>query len=140
MTTKDYLNQISRLNRMINNKLIELAQLKELACSISSITNEERVMTTPNFDKICVKQAKIDEMERKIDALVDDYIIKRDQIVSQIDSMEDENVYNVLFSKYIEKKTFEVIATEMNYSWRQTIRLHGIALKKFEQKYGATYL
>ncbi|MBT9667114.1 hypothetical protein [Roseburia hominis] len=140
MTTKDYLNQISRLNRMINNKLIELAQLKELACSISSITNEERVMTTPNFDRIGAKQAKIDEMERKIDALVDDYIIKRDQIVSQIDSMEDENVYNVLFSKYIEKKTFEVIATEMNYSWRQTIRLHGIALKKFEQKYGATYL
>ena len=135
MTTKDYLNQISRLNRMINNKLIELAQLKELACSISSITNEERVMTTPNFDRIGAKQAKIDEMERKIDALVDDYII-----VSQIDSMEDENVYNVLFSKYIEKKTFEVIATEMNYSWRQTIRLHGIALKKFEQKYGATYL
>lgn len=140
MTTKDYLNQISRLNRMINNKLVELAQLKELACSISSITNEERVMTTPNFDSIGAKQAKIDEMERKIDALVDDYIIKRDQIVSQIDSMEDENVYNVLFSKYIEKKTFEVIATEMNYSWRQTIRLHGIALKKFEQKYGATYL
>lgn len=140
MTTKDYLNQISRLNRMINNKLIELAQLKELACSISSITNEERVMTTTNFDRIGAKQAKIDEMERKIDALVDDYIIKRDQIVSQIDSMEDENVYNVLFSKYIEKKTFEVIATEMNYSWRQTIRLHGIALKKFEQKYGATYL
>ena len=140
MTTKDYLNQISRLNRMINNKLIELAQLKELACSISSITNEERVMTTPNFDRIGTKRAKIDEMERKIDALVDDYIIKRDQIVSQIDSMEDENVYNVLFSKYIEKKTFEVIATEMNYSWRQTIRLHGIALKKFEQKYGATYL
>ena len=31
MTTKDYLNQISRLNRMINNKLVELAQLKELA-------------------------------------------------------------------------------------------------------------
>lgn len=140
MTTKDYLNQISRLNRMINNKLVELAQLKELACSISSIKNEERVMTTQDFDRIGAKQAKIDEMERKIDALVDDYIIKRDQIVSQIDSMEDENVYNVLFSKYIEKKTFEVIATEMNYSWRQTIRIHGIALKKFEQKYGATYL
>lgn len=140
MTTKDYLNQISRLNWMINNKLIELAQLKELACSISSITNEERVMTTPNFDKIGTKQAKIDEIERNIDAMVDDYIIKRDKIISQIDSMEDENVYNVLFSKYIEKKTFEVIATEMNYSWRQTIRLHGIALKRFEEKYGATYL
>lgn len=140
MTTKDYLNQISRLNRMINNKLVELAQLKELACSISAVSNEERVMATPNFDKIGTKQAKIDEIERNIDAMVDDYIIKRDKIISQIDSMEDENVYNVLFSKYIEKKTFEVIATEMNYSWRQTIRLHGIALKRFEEKYGATYL
>lgn len=140
MTTKDYLNQISRINRMINNKLVELSQLKELACSISAVSSEDRVMATPNFDKIGTKQAKIDEMERNIDALVDEYIIKRDQIVSQIDSMEDENVYNVLFSRYIEKKTFEVIATEMNYSWRQTVRLHGIALKKFEQKYGATYL
>jgi hypothetical protein len=125
---------------MINNKIVELSQLKELACSISAVSGEDRVMVTPNFDKIGTKQAKIDEMERNIDALVDEYIIKRDKIVSQIDSMEDENVYNVLFSRYIEKKTFEVIATEMNYSWRQTIRLHGIALKKFEQKYGATYL
>lgn len=140
MTTNDYLNQISRINRMINNKIVELSQLKELACSISAVSGEDRVMVTPNFDKIGTKQAKIDEMERNIDALVDEYIIKRDKIVSQIDSMEDENVYNVLFSRYIEKKTFEVIATEMNYSWRQTIRLHGIALKKFEQKYGATYL
>ena len=140
MTTKDYLNQISRINRMINNKIVELSQLKELACSISAVSGEDRVMVTPNFDKIGTKQAKIDEMERNIDALVDEYIIKRDKIVSQIDSMEDENVYNVLFSRYIENKTFEVIATEMNYSWRQTIRLHGIALKKFEQKYGATYL
>ena len=140
MTTKDYLNQISRINRMINNKIVELSQLKELACSISAVSGEDRVMVTPNFDKIGTKQAKIDEMERNIDALVDEYIIKRDKIVSQIDSMEDENVYNVLFSRYIEKKTFEVIAKEMNYSWRQTIRLHGIALKKFEQKYGATYL
>lgn len=140
MTTKDYLNQISRINRMINNKIVELSQLKELACSISAVSGEDRVMVTPNFDKIGTKQAKIDEMERNIDALVDEYIIKRDKIVSQIDRMEDENVYNVLFSRYIEKKTFEVIATEMNYSWRQTIRLHGIALKKFEQKYGATYL
>ncbi len=69
MTTKEYLGQISRLNRMINNKLIELAQLKELACSISAVSNEERVMTTPNFDKIGTKQAKIDEIERKIKEL-----------------------------------------------------------------------
>ena len=140
MTTKEYLGQISRLNRMINNKLTEIAQLKDMAASISAPQSGERVQTTPNFDKIGTRYAKIDEMERKIDCMVDELVDKKEKIIQQIDSMEDENTYNVLFARYIEKKTFEVIATEMKYSWRQVVRLHGTALKQFEKKYGEGYL
>lgn len=140
MTTKEYLGQISRLNRMINNKLTEIAQLKDMAASISAPQSGERVQTTPNFDKIGTRYAKIDEMERKIDGMVDELVDKKEKIIQQIDSMEDENTYNILFTRYIEKKTFEVIATEMKYSWRQVIRLHGTALKQFEKKYGEVYL
>lgn len=140
MTTKEYLGQISRLNRMINNKLTEIAQLKDMAVSISAPQSGERVQTTPNFDKIGTKYAKIDEMERKIDCMVDELVDKKEKIIQQIDSMEDENTYNILFARYIEKKTFEVIATEMKYSWRQVVRLHGTALKQFEKKYGEGYL
>lgn len=140
MTTKEYLGQISRLNRMINNKLTEIAQLKDMVVSISASQSGERVQTTPNFDKIGTKYAKIDEMERKIDGMVDELVDKKEKIIQQIDSMEDENTYNILFARYIEKKTFEVIATEMKYSWRQVVRLHGTALKQFEKKYGEGYL
>lgn len=140
MTTKEYLGQISRLNRMINNKLTEIAQLKDMAVSISAPQSGERVQNTPNFDKIGTKYAKIDEMERKIDGMVDELVDKKEKIIQQIDSMEDENTYNILFARYIEKKTFEVIATEMKYSWRQVVRLHGTALKQFEKKYGEGYL
>ena len=140
MTTKEYLGQISRLNRMINNKLTEIAQLKDMAASISAPQSGERVQTTPNFDKIGTKYAKIDEMDRKIDGMVDELVDKKEKIIQQIDSMEDENTYNILFARYIEKKTFEVIATEMKYSWRQVVRLHGTALKQFEKKYGEGYL
>lgn len=140
MTTKEYLGQISRLNRMINNKLTEIAQLKDMAVSISAPQSGERVQTTPNFDKIGTKYAKIDEMERKIDGMVDELVDKKEKIIQQIDSMEDENTYNILFARYIEKKTFEMIATEMKYSWRQVVRLHGTALKQFEKKYGEGYL
>lgn len=140
MTTKEYLGQISRLNRMINNKLTEIAQLKDMAASISAPQSGERVQTTPNFDKIGTRYAKIDEMERKIDGMVDELVDKKEKIIQQIDSMEDENTYNILFARYIEKKTFEMIATEMKYSWRQVVRLHGTALKQFEKKYGEGYL
>ena len=63
MKTKDYLSQVSRLNKMINNKLSEISQLRELSISISAIGNDEKVQTSPNFDKIGTTVAKIDEME-----------------------------------------------------------------------------
>lgn len=140
MTTKEYLGQISRLNRIINNKLIEISQLRELACSISAVKNEERVQESPIPDKIGEKCAKIWEMEKKLDEMIDDYVDKKEIIIKQIDRMEDEVLYEILFSRYIEKKTFEKIASDMEYSFRQIIRLHGKALHEFEKKYGDMYL
>lgn len=140
MKTKDYLSQISRLNKMINNKLSEISQLRELSISISAINNDERVQTSPNFDKIGSSIAKIYEMESNLDKMIDDYLLKKERIIAQIETMEDENTYNILFSRYIEGKKFEKIATEMEYSWRQIIRLHGKALQQFEKKYGDEYL
>ena len=140
MKTKDYLSQVSRLNKMINNKLSEISQLRELSVSISAIGNDEKVQTSPNFDKIGTAIAKIDELESNLDKMIDEYLVKREMIIAQIDTMEEESVYQILFSRYIEKKTFEKIATEMEYSWRQIVRLHGKALQQFEKKYGEEYL
>ena len=139
MDTKQYLSQISRLDRMIKNKMAELSQYKDLAYGLSAINNEERVQSTPDFDKMSGKIAKILEMESKIDSLIDEYVDKKNLIVSQIDSIENETYYEILFGRYIAKKTFEKIADEMSYSWRQIIRLHGRALQEFEKKYGETY-
>ena len=140
MKTKDYLSHVSRLNKMINNKLSEISQLRELSVSISAIGNDEKVQTSPNFDKIGTAIAKIDELENNLDKMIDEYLVKRERIIAQIDTMEEESVYQILFSRYIEKKTFEKIATEMEYSWRQIVRLHGKALQQFEKKYGEEYL
>ena len=140
MDTKQYLQQISRLDRMINNKLAEISQLRELAMSVSAVKNEERVQTTPNFDKMGTAYCKIEEMEEKLDKLIDEFVNKKNLIISQIDKIENETYYEILFARYIEKKTFEKIADEMNYSFRNTTRLHGRALREFEMKFGKTYL
>lgn len=140
METKYYLSQISRLDRMIKNKLSELAELKELSCGISAVTSEERVQTTPNFDKMGTAYCKIERMEEELDKLIDEYVDKKNEIIAQIDSMEDEMHYEILFARYIEKKTFEKIATDIHYSFRNTTRLHGKALQEFEKKYGHLYL
>ena len=139
MDTKTYLQQISRLDRMINNKLSEISQLRELAMSVSAVKNEERVQNTPNCDKIGTAYCKIEEMEEKLDKVIDEYVNKKNLIISQIDGIENETYYEILFARYIEKKTFEKIADEMTYSFRNVTRLHGRALQEFEKKYGNLY-
>ena len=139
MDTKQYLGQISRLDRMIKNKMTELSQYRDLIYGLSAVVNEERVQKSPDFDKMTGKVAKVLKIESKIDELIDEYVDKKNLIISQIDSMENETYYEILFARYIEKKTFEKIADEMMYSWRQIIRLHGKALQEFEKIYGKTY-
>lgn len=139
METKEYLQQIGRYDRLINNKLVELAQYRSMACSVSAVKNDERVQSSPSYDTMDKIVSKIEQMENEIDMLVDRYIDNKRIIISQIDSMSDEMTYQILFSRYVEQKTFEKMAIEMNYCYKQIIRIHGKALQEFEQKWGNTY-
>lgn len=139
METKEYLQQIGRYDRLINNKLVELAQYRSMACSVSAVKNDERVQSSPSYDTMDKIVSKIEQMENEIDMLVDRYIDNKRIIISQIDSISDEMTYQILFSRYVEQKTFEKMAIEMNYCYKQIIRRHGKALQEFEQKWGNTY-
>lgn len=139
METKEYLQQIGRYDRLINNKLVELAQYRSMACSVSAVKNDERVQSSPSYDTMDKIVSKIEQMENEIDMLVDRYIDNKRIIISQIDSMSDEMTYQILFSRYVEQKTFEKMAIEINYCYKQIIRRHGKALQEFEQKWGNTY-
>ena len=139
METKEYLQQIGRYDRLINNKLVELAQYRSMACSVSAVKNDEKVQSSPSHDTMDKIVSKIEQMENEIDMLVDRYINNKRIIISQIDSMSDEMTYQILFSRYVEQKTFEKMAIEMNYCYKQIIRRHGKALQEFEQKWGDTY-
>lgn len=139
METKEYLQQIGRYDRLINNKLVELAQYRSMACSVSAVKNDERVQSSPSYDTMDKIVSKIEQMENEIDMLVDRYIDNKRIIISQIDSMSDEMTYQILFSRYVEQKTFEKMAIEMNYCYKQVIRRHGKALQEFEQKWENTY-
>ena len=139
MDTKTYLGQISRLDRMIENKISEITRLKVLFYGLSAVKLEERVQTTPNHDKMGTAYAKIHDRQTALDQMIDEYVDKKAHIVEQIEKMEDENHYAILFSRYVTRKGFSDIAVEIGYSERQVLRLHGEALDEFESKYGSEY-
>lgn len=139
-STKDYLSQIERLDRMIQNKLSEINQLKHIATSITISPKEVNVQVSSDKDRMGSAVAKLLDLEKETDRIVDEYIDKRKRIIEQIDSIEDTNMYHVLSERYIMRKDLSVIAVEMGYSFKQVCRIHGNALAEFERLYGKEYL
>ena len=139
MDTRQYLGQVSRLDRMIKNKISEITELQVLFYGLSAVKLEERVQTTPNHDKMGTAYAKIADRQAELNSLIEEFVDKKAHIVSQIDGLENETNYAILFARYIERKKFEEIATDIGYSERQVLRLHVDALGEFKRKYGEEY-
>lgn len=139
METKRYLEQIERLDRMIQNKLSEICHLKRIATAITITPKEVNVQVSKDNDSMGNAVAKLVDLEKETDKLVDDYIDKRKRIIEQIDSIDDTNMYHVLSERYIMHKDLSVIAVEMGYSFKQVCRIHGNALVEFERLYRNEY-
>lgn len=133
MTTKEYLSQISRLDRMIKNKLTELSQLKEITYGLSAMPNEERVQTTPNFDKIGTVVAKIIDMEKEIDILVDVFVDLKKEVYQKISMLKSSRHKYILIQKYIKHKSIYAIAEELKMTDRGCKKAHKRALEEFDK-------
>lgn len=139
MTTDKYLSQISRIDHAIANKLEEIKKLSDMATSISISPKEVDVQSSGNQDKMGSAVSKIVDLQNEIQTLVDELVDKRRIIISQIDSMDNTDVYIVLSSHYINGKDWNLISVEMKYSYRNIMKLRKRALQEFEKRYGKLY-
>ena len=96
MNIKNHLEQIGRLDKRIQNKLEEIDKLRRMA-SGTSYSESERVQTSLPADKIGAIASRIVDMEKEVDRLIDERCV----IVAEIESMNDEDDYDVLANIYI---------------------------------------
>lgn len=136
MTTREYLSQIRRYDKMIANKREEILNLRSMVYGISAPMGGDRVQSSGDKDKLGSFMSKIVDTEREMEALVS----KRWGIVQEIESLDDTDEYNVLAKKYILQKSIKEIGIEEHESDRHTLRLVSRAINSFEEKYGKNYL
>lgn len=69
------------------------------------------------------------DLEKKIDERVDELHMVKVEILNAINTVPDCTLRTLLIERYINFKTWEQIAVNLNYTYRQTVRLHGRALE-----------
>ena len=77
--------------------------------------------------------ARLDELERKLQEKHDTAVHLMGEITTSIDAMENATERALLRLRYICGYTWERIAVELGYSWRQVHYIHGKALQNFRK-------
>lgn len=137
MKAKEYLQQLQRLDTVINQKIKELGDLRLKSKSTGSIDySKERVQTSPSGDAPFVKLiGRIIDLEAEINAEIDAFVDDKHKIINQIQGLKNSKYIEILYKHYVEFKRLEVVAVEMNFTYQYVVELHGYALKDFQTTY-----
>lgn len=128
---KAFLRQIEVFDTHINNKLEEVAHLKDLATKITSSMKPDAGSGSGNsgHDKIGDAVAKIVDLEREINKDIDAYIERKRKVSEIIKRVKDPDQLQVLYKRYIQYEHWEEIACEMHMTYRNVCYIHGRALQ-----------
>ena len=102
MQVYEYLNQAKRLDALIENKREEERELWALATSVTQ-NNDGMPHSHVGTDKIPSIVAKIVEAQERTNALIDQYVDAKQDIISNLEKLPRKQ-YEVLYWLYIKKR------------------------------------
>lgn len=132
MKAKEYLKQLQKLDKLIENKLAEKEQWRAIATSTTQQMSADRVQSSGNPQKMADAVCKIIEIEAEINAYIDSLVDTKKEVISTIERLNPTE-YDLLHKVYVQYFTFEEVAAKKDktYSWVTTV--HGRALKNVQR-------
>lgn len=133
MDAENWLNQIKKLEQLIDAKLAERDRLVALATDISPKPIDGMPFSNTGMVPQKMQNAVIDliELAKEIEKLVARYIKKKQEIVAVLEKLPEKE-YGVLHRHYIRHMTWEQVAEDMDYSTMQIWRIRKNGMKILE--------
>lgn len=134
MTAKEYLNQIRQSEIFIKQRSRELERIKESRIYIPGINYaKDRVQTSPEGGNI--QSERIIDLELEIVDSIKTLNFLRHEIICKIQQMPDTRYSQILYLRYVEYKSIQDIALDLNYEYTYCCELHTKALDNFDELY-----
>lgn len=126
-----YLEHIKKLDVQIDGMEQEKLALRDLALRVTPSMSAGGGSPGGNQDKLGSAVTRIVAKEEEIDRAVGQLISLKQEASDLLARLDKPEHYKVLHGRYILYKSFESIATDMGYTYRNICYLHGRALQAF---------
>lgn len=138
MRAKEFLEQVKKINTLIENKLAEVAQWKAIATSATAggtdvvingkVHQMDKVQASGSQQKMADAVIHYVDLEAEINADIDNLIDAKKDVLKVIEQLEAEK-YDLLHKVYVQGFTLDEVALKYGFSYSWATTLHGRALK-----------
>lgn len=127
MNARDFLKQLKKLNKMIENKLNEKEQWKCIATGTTAQMGGERVQSSGSQQKMADAIVKFIDIEKEIDECIDRLIDTKKDVIAVIEQL-NASEYDLLHKVYVQFFTVQEVADlyDKSESWAKTIHKRGL--------------
>lgn len=126
---KIYLKRIKLYDSIINEKIEEVDRLRSMLEKITPTLKSDVITGGGNQDKLADAVAKIVDLEAEINERIDYYCAIKRAVTKTLEALTNSDQYQVLMKRYVQFKTWEQIACEMNMTYRNVLYIHGKGLQ-----------
>lgn len=132
MEAKNYLKQARNARVKVKNKIIEARQWRDIALSITSYMDGDRVQSSSPKDKMANAVEECQMAEGQVLERVKELRSVMEDVTGTIECLDNATEYDVLHQIYIQSKSLQDVADdyENDYTWATTT--HGRALKSVQ--------
>lgn len=132
MTAREYLESYKIMQTRINVLTAEIERLRAEAESMS-ISLDGMPKGQGTQDKTARLAVQLAECETVLQSEMSGLWSRRMRIIEELGMLKSHKHQKLLHLRYIDCKSWELIAVEMDITWRHCYRLHGSALAEFEK-------
>lgn len=129
MTAKQYMNRVRRVDKEIQaleNLLLRTRDSLENTTQKYDSDGSQSTKEPHKFDKLV-------ELELLIRQKTKEQVQMKLETLETVSRLKDRRQRIALTEHYLNMKTWEQVAVEMNYSWRQVMNIHGHALQEVQK-------
>lgn len=136
MDVKEYLKKVRELDNAIQFKDAQREEIINEMAAVRAVSyDKDRVQSSPSGDQMVNLMIRLEELAGDINKMRTEYFTQKNDIINQIILLHDPRYADLLYKHYVEYKSLEKIAADMNYSYDHIRRLHRAAKKSFAETY-----
>ena len=134
--TEEFLGRVRKLRNGIENKMLRIETLRDMATSTTATMSDMPRSDSPNLQRMEAVLCKAADLERELAEDKATLAAVKEEITEAICDLDDYKEQQALFGRYVECKEWEDIVKACGYHKRTVQRHHDAGVEHLAMKMG----